>query len=203
PARDRPGRTGVAEGPVVPSKPGNAGGGKGPRFRTQGAKAPTAGRWAMSLTPPPKVRKLQDALHSKAQNAPGYRFYALSDKLYREDILRFAYDRCQANGGAPGVDGPSFEDIEAQGLEAWLGELTEELRKPTYRPQPVRRVNIPKDGQPGKFRPPGIPCIKDRVVQMAAVLVLEPIFETDRQPEQHAYRPEHSALDAVRQVEAL
>jgi RNA-directed DNA polymerase len=157
----------------------------------------------MSLTPPPKVRKLQDALHSKAKNAPGYRFYALYDKLYREDILRFAYDRCKANGGAPGVDGQGFEDIEARGLEPWLGELTEELRKQTYRPQPVRRVNIPKDGQPGKFRPLGIPCIKDRVVQMAAVLVLEPIFETDLQPEQHAYRPEHSALDAVRQVEAL
>jgi RNA-directed DNA polymerase len=157
----------------------------------------------MSLTPPPKVRKLQDALHSKAKNAPGYRFYALYDKLYREDILRFAYDRCKANGGAPGVDGQDFGDIETRGLEAWLGELTEALRKETYRPQPVRRVNIPKEGQPGKFRPLGIPCIKDRVVQMAAVLVLEPIFEADLQPEQHAYRPEQSALDAVRQVEAL
>jgi RNA-directed DNA polymerase len=91
----------------------------------------------MSLTPPPKVRKLQDALHSKAKDAPGYRFYALDDKLYREDILRFAYDRCKANGGAPGVDGQSFEDIEAQGLEAWLGELTEGLRKETYQPQPA------------------------------------------------------------------
>jgi RNA-directed DNA polymerase len=157
----------------------------------------------MSLIPPPKVRKLQDALHSKAKDAPGYRFYALYDKLYREDILRFAYDRCKANGGAPGVDGQDFEDIEAQGLDAWLSALTKELREETYRPQPVRRVNIPKDGQPGKFRPLGIPCIKDRVVQMAAVLVLEPIFEADLQPEQHAYRPEHSALDAVRQVEAL
>jgi group II intron reverse transcriptase/maturase len=157
----------------------------------------------MSLTPPPKVRKLQDALHSKAKDAPGYRYYALYDKLYREDVLRFAYDRCQANGGAPGVDGRSFEDIEAKGLEAWLGELTEGLREQTYRPQPVRRVNIPKDGQPGKVRPLGIPCIKDRVVQMAAVLVLEPIFETDLQPEQHADRPAPSALDAVRQVEAL
>jgi RNA-directed DNA polymerase len=157
----------------------------------------------MSLTPPPKVRKLRDALHSKAKDAPGYRFYALYDKLYREDILRFAYDRCKANGGAPGVDGQSFEDIEAQGLGAWLSTLTEELKKETYRPQPVRRVNIPKDGQPGQFRPPGIPCIKDRVVQMAAVLVREPIFEADLQPEPHADRPEHSALDAVRQVEAL
>ena len=157
----------------------------------------------MSLTPPAKVRKLRDALHSKAKDAPGYRFYALYDKLYRDDVLRFAYDRCKANGGAPGVDGQDFADIEAPGLEAWLSALTEELRKETYRPQPVRRVNIPKDGQPGKSRPLGIPCIKDRVVQMAAVVVLEPIFETDLQPEQHAYRPEHSALDAVRQVEAL
>jgi hypothetical protein len=111
----------------------------------------------MSLTPPPKVRKLQDALHSKAKSAPSYRFYALYDKLYREDILRFAYDRCKANGGAPGVDGQTFAAIEAQGLETWLGELTEQLRKETYRPQPVRRVNIPKEGQPGKFRPLGIP----------------------------------------------
>jgi RNA-directed DNA polymerase len=157
----------------------------------------------MGLIPPLKVKKLQDALHSKAKDAPGYRFYALYDKLYREDILRFAYDRCKANGGAPGVDGQDFAGIETQGLDAWLGALTEELRKETYRPQAVRRVNIPKDGQPGQFRPLGIPCIKDRVVQMAAVLVLEPIFEADLQPEQHAYRPEHSALDAVRQVESL
>ena len=135
----------------------------------------------MSLAPPPKVRKLQDALHSKAKDAPGYRFYALYDELYREDILRFAYDRCQANGGAPGVDGQDFEDIESQGLDAWLGALTTELREATYRPEAVRRVNIPKDGQPGEFRPLGIPCIKDRVVQMAAVLVLEPIFEADLQ----------------------
>jgi hypothetical protein len=97
-----------------------------------------AGRLAMSLAPPPEVRKLQDALHSKAKGAPGYRFYALYDKLYRDDILRFAYERCQANGGAPGVDGQNFAGIEVKGLEAWLGELTEELRKETYRPQPVR-----------------------------------------------------------------
>ena len=121
----------------------------------------------MSLTPPPPVRKLQDALHSKAKDAPGYRFYALYDKLYRADILRFAYDRCKANGGAPGVDGQDFADIEAQGLGAWLGALTEELREETYRPQPVRRVNIPKDGQPGKFRPLGIPAPDARAVTTA------------------------------------
>jgi RNA-directed DNA polymerase len=101
------------------------------------------------------------------------------------------------------VDHQTFEAIEAYGRDQWLDELAEELRNQTYRPQPVRRVNIPKDGQPGKFRPLGIPCIRDRVVQMATVFVLEPIFEADLEPEQHAYRPERSALDAVRQVERL
>ena len=109
--------------------------------------------------------------------------------------------RCRINDGAPGVDGQSFTDIEAYGEDRWLDELTEELKNETYRPRPVRRVFIPKGD--GKLRPLGIPCIKDRVVQMAAVLVLEPIFEADLEPEQHAYRPERSALDAVRQVERL
>jgi RNA-directed DNA polymerase len=157
----------------------------------------------MSLAPPPKVGRLQDALHSKAKDAPDYRFYALYDKIYRRDVLEFAYARCRVNDGAPGVDGQTFEEIEASGLDRWLDELTGALRDQTYRPQPVRRVNIPKDGQPGQFRPLGIPCLRDRVVQMAAVLVLGPIFEADLQPEQHAYRPDHSALDAVRQVETL
>jgi RNA-directed DNA polymerase len=157
----------------------------------------------MSLAPPPKVGKLQAALHSKAKDAPDYRFYALYDKIYRRDVLEFAYARCRVNDGAPGVDGQTFEEIEAYGLDRWLDELTEALRDQTYRPQPVRRVNIPKDGQPGKSRPLGIPCLRDRVVQMAAVLVLGPIFEADLQPEQHAYRPDRSALDAVRQVETL
>jgi RNA-directed DNA polymerase len=155
----------------------------------------------MSLIPPFKVGKLQTALHTKAKNSPGYRFYALYDKLYRKDILEWAFIRCRKNGGAPGVDGQSFADIEAYGQDRWLDELTEELRNETYRPRPVRRVLIPKGD--GKLRPLGIPCIKDRVVQMAAVLVLEPIFEADLEPEQHAYRPERSALDAVRQVDRL
>jgi RNA-directed DNA polymerase len=157
----------------------------------------------MSLAPPPKVGKLQAALHSKAKDAPDYRFYALYDKIYRRDVLDFAYARCRVNDGAPGVDGQTFEEIEAYGLDRWLDELTEALRNQTYRPQPVRRVNIPKDGQPGQFRPLGIPCLRDRVVQMAAVLVLGPIFEADLQPEQHAYRPDRSALDAVKAVETL
>jgi RNA-directed DNA polymerase len=154
---------------------------------------------SVSLLPPQKVEKLQAALHTKAKNSPDYRFYALYDKVYRWDVLAVAYMRCRENGGAPGVDGQTFEDIEAYGPHRWLGELAEELRNETYRPQPVRRVYIPKGD--GKQRPLGIPCIKDRVVQMAAVLVLEPIFEADLEPEQHAYRPARSALDAVRQVE--
>src|SRR6202522_2870488 len=155
----------------------------------------------MSLIPPVKVGKLQTALHTKAKNSPGYRFYALYDKLYRKDILQWAFIRCRKNGGAPGVDGQCFADIEAYGQDQWLDELMEELRNETYRPRPVRRVYI--RNVDGKLRPLGIPCIKDRVVQMAAVLVLEPIFEADLEPEQHAYRPERSALNAVRQVERL
>jgi len=152
----------------------------------------------VSLTPPPKVQKLQTALHAKAKGSPGYRFYRLYDKVSRRDILGFAYLRCRSNDGAPGVDGQTFRDIEAYGRELWLDELTTELRERTYRPDPVRRVFIPKPD--GERRPLGIGSIRDRVVQMAVVLVLEPIFEADLQPEQHAYRPDHSALDAVRQV---
>ena len=155
----------------------------------------------MSLTPPSKVGKLQTALHTKAKNSPEYRFYALYDKIYRRDLLGFAYDRCRANRGAPGVDGQSFADIESYGVERWLDELAEELRNGTYQPQPVRRVYIPKPD--GKQRPLGIPCIKDRVAQMAAVLVLEPIVEADLAPEQYAYRPKRSALEAVSHVERL
>ena len=152
----------------------------------------------MSLSPPPKVRKLREALHAKAKGSPRYRFYALYDKVCREDILDYAYLRCRANRSAAGVDGQTFAHIEAAGRGHWLGELATELKEKTYRPQAVRRVNVPKPN--GKLRPLGIPTIRDRVVQMAAVVVLEPIFEADLQPEQFAYRPERSALDAVRAV---
>jgi retron-type reverse transcriptase len=121
-------------------------------------------------------------LHAKAKRAPTDRFYALYDKVYRADVLWHAYQCCRANDGSPGVDGQTFADIETYGVVRWLGEVAEELRKQTYRPQAVRRVSIPKPD--GQQRPLGIPTIKDRVVQMAALVVLEPIFEADLQPEQ-------------------
>jgi len=155
----------------------------------------------MSLTTPPSVQKLQTALHDKAKGSPKFRFYALYDKVHRQDVLVFAYECCKANGGAAGVDGQTFEDIEGYGVGKWLDELAQGLRSRTYQPQPVRRVWIPKPD--GKQRPLGVPAIKDRVAQTAAVLVLEPIFEADLQPEQYAYRSDRSALDAVRQVDKL
>jgi RNA-directed DNA polymerase len=153
----------------------------------------------MSLTPPDKVGKLQTALHAKAKASPNYRFYLLYDKVYRRDVLAHAYERCRANGGAAGVDGQTFADIAANGEERWLEELAKELQSKMYQASPVKRVWIPKPD--GKQRPLGIPTIRDRVVQMATVLVLEPIFEADLPPEQHAYRSGKSALDAIQKVQ--
>jgi group II intron reverse transcriptase/maturase len=156
---------------------------------------------AVSLPTPPTVQKLQAALHAKAKGELQFRFYALYDKVYRQDVLWLALRRCRNNGGKPGVDDQTFEDIERYGEMKWLGELAEELRTKTYQPQAVRRVYIPKPD--GKQRPLGIPTIKDRVVQTALLIVLEPIFEADLQPEQYAYRAERSALDAVQAVHGL
>src|SRR5256712_7619553 len=155
----------------------------------------------MSLTTPLSVQKLQTALHDKAKGSPNFRFYALYDKVYREDVMAFAYECCKANRGAAGVDGQTFEDIEEYGVKKWLDELTQELKSRTYSPSPVRRVWIPKPD--GKQRPLGIPTIRDRVVQTAVLLVIEPIFETDLPPEQYAYRANRSALDAVQEVHRL
>jgi RNA-directed DNA polymerase len=155
----------------------------------------------MSLIPPQKLQELQAALHAKAKASPDQRFHALYDKVYRKDVLGYAYDCCKANGGAEGVDGQSFADIKEYGLSRWLSELAEELKVRTYRPSPVRRVWIPKPD--GKKRPLGIPTIKDRVAQTAAMLVLQPIFEADLQSEQYAYCAQRSALDAVSHVREL
>ena len=193
-----PGR--VTDGAVVPTTPGNAGRGKGPWLKAV-QEAVRDQEIGVSLSTPSSVQKLQAALHGKAKQAPDHRFHRLYDKVYRADVLEHAYHRCKANGGAAGVDDQSFHDIEAYGLSQWLGELAEELRNKTYRPQAVRRVYIPKPD--GKQRPLGIPTVKDRVAQMAAVLVLEPIFEADLQPEQYAYRPGRSAHDAIRRVDEL
>src|SRR5258707_11699259 len=152
----------------------------------------------MSLATPEKIRTLQRKLYRKAKAEPAFRFYVLYDKVCREDILRHAYGLARANAGAPGVDGVSFAQIEASGLETWLAGLREDLVSKTYRPDPVRRVLIPKPG--GGERPLGIPTIRDRVVQTAAKLVLEPIFEVDFEDSAYGYRPVRGAVDAVREV---
>lgn len=154
-----------------------------------------------NLTTPISVQKLQKALQAKAKESPEFRFYALYDKMYRADVLQYAYASCKANKGAAGVDAERFEDIEAYGEERWLGELAQELREKRYEAQAVRRVYIPKPN--GKERPLGIPTIRDRVVQTAAMLILGSIFEVDLLAEQYAYRVDRSALDAVREVHRL
>jgi RNA-directed DNA polymerase len=154
-----------------------------------------------NLSTPKSVQKLQMALHAKAKAEAGYRFYALYDKISREDMLAHAYAQCRSNKGAPGGDGQTFADIEAYGVERWLGELALALRQETYQPEPIRRVFIPKAN--GKLRPLGISTVRDRVCMTAAMLVLDPIFEADLPPEQYAYRPGHNAQQAVVEVGAL
>src|SRR4029450_13250055 len=157
----------------------------------------------MSLRTPVKLPGLRAALYHKAKCEPNYRFYALYDKVWRMDILAHAYALNRQNDGAPGVDGQTFADIEVYGVERWLAELQEELRTERYHPLPVRRVLIPKPSGVGE-RPLGIPPIRDRVAQMAAKLVLEPIFEAEFDDAAYGYRPQRSAEQAVRKVhEAL
>ena len=155
----------------------------------------------MSLATPTTIRTLQRKLYRKAKAEPAFRFYLLYDKIHREDILRHAYALARANAGAPGRDGMTFAQIEASGLERWLAGLREELVSKTYRPDPVRRVSIPKPD--GGERPLGIPTIRDRVVQTAAKLVLEPIFEADFEDNAYGYRPVRGAVDAVKEVHRL
>ena len=155
----------------------------------------------MSLETPEKIRTLQRKLYCKAKAEPSFRFYLLYDKICREDILQHAYALARANAGAPGVDGESFADIEAAGVEKWLVGLREELISKTYRPAPVRRVMLPKPG--GGERPLGIPTIRCRVVQTVAKLVLEPIFEADLENSAYGYCPRRDATGAVKGVHRL
>src|SRR5437764_5876802 len=155
----------------------------------------------MSLTTPDRIRNLQRKLYCKAKAEPTFRFYLLYDKICREDILVHAYRLARVNAGAPGVDGMTFAQIEEQGLEAWLAGLREELVSKTYRPDPVRRVMIPKPG--GGERPLGIPTIRDRVVQTASKIVLEPVFEAGFEDSAYGYRPRRSAIDAVKEAHRL
>ena len=180
-------------------KPSNVGRGKGPQFKANATSGDGPGDWTLILEPPMSVQKLQTALHAKAKAEPGYRFYALYDKISRDDVLVHAYAQCRSNKGAPGVDGQEFADVEAYGVERWLGELALALREETYRPDPIRRVFIPKAN--GKLRPLGISTLRDRVCMSAALLMLDPIFEADLPPEQYAYRPGRSAQQAVVEVE--
>ena len=155
----------------------------------------------MSLQTPEKIRTLQRKLYCKAKAEPDFRFYILYDKICREDVLQHAYRLARRNGGAPGTDGVTFAQIEAAGVEAWLASLREELVSKTYRARPARRVMIPKPG--GGERPLGIPCIRDRVLQTAAKLILEPIFEADFEDSAYGYRPARGAAGAIKEVHRL
>jgi len=155
----------------------------------------------MGLRTPEKIRNLQRKLYLKAKSEPAFRFYILYDKIYREDILKHAYRMVKANGGSAGVDGVTYEMVESEGLEEWLTGIKEHLHSKTYKPQPVKRVMIPKPG--GGKRPLGIPTLRDRVVQTALKLVIEPIFEADLEPNAYGYRPKRSALDAVVEIHKL
>jgi RNA-directed DNA polymerase len=169
---------------------------------SSGSAQDRARDWRLgNLATPENIQKLQTALHAKAKGEPGFRFYSLYDKVYLRDVLEYAYACSRANQGAAGVDGERFEDIEVYGVERWLGELADTLRKKTYRPQALRRVYVPKPN--GKLRPLSIPTIRDRTAMMAATLILSPIFEADLPPEQHGYRPERGALSAVKETHEL
>jgi RNA-directed DNA polymerase len=151
-----------------------------------------------------KVRALQHVLYRSAKQQPHRRFHALFDKVARGDILERAWDEVRANRGAPGVDGITIQAVEASGVAAFLDDLAAALRSGIYRPAPLRRVHIPKPGQPGTTRPLGIPCVRDRVVMTAVKLVVEPVFEADFLPSSYGFRPKrsaHQALEAIR-VEA-
>ena len=155
----------------------------------------------MNLETPEPIRSLQKKLYLKAKAEPDFRFYLLYDKVWRKDILEHAYMVARANAGAAGVDGVTFAAIDVAGRKEWLSGIGKELRDRSYRPDAVRRVMIPKPN--GGERPLGIPTIRDRVVQTAAKLVIEPIIEADLEPNDYGYRPKRSARDAVKAIQGL
>lgn len=150
------------------------------------------------MTSEERVRLLQLKLYLKAKQEVNYKFYVLYDKIFQKHILTEAYKRSRSKGGSPGIDKQSFAKIELYGREKFLQELSEEIRKKTYKPEAVKRVWIPKEN--GGLRPLGIPTIKDRVVQQACKLIIEPIFEASFDDSSHGFRPKHSAKDAIIEI---
>ncbi|TVS20193.1 MAG: hypothetical protein EA424_05255 [Planctomycetaceae bacterium] len=155
----------------------------------------------MSLRPSSRVQKLQESQHVRAMDSPNHRFYALYEQVCQRDVLETAWHQCRTNGGGPGVDGQTFADIEKSGVNNWLDELEEELAALHYQAAAVRRVDTPRPG--GKMRRMHLPTIRDRVVQMAVLLIIEPIFEADLPPEKYAYETEKGSLAAIRHVQRL
>jgi hypothetical protein len=195
-----------SEGVVVPLEGAgqhNPAQGKDPCFidatRVQGGigECPVRARSTAKADGLDASRALQRVLYRSAKQQPQRRFHALFDKVARSDILERAWDEVRANRGAPGADGVTIEHVEASGVAAFLDDLAAALKAGTYRPAPLRRVHIPKPGQPGRTRPLGIPCVRDRVVMAAAKLVLEPIFEADFLPASYGFRPRRSAHQAL------
>ena len=170
------------------SQQSGEGTGQGKLFSMSRRKLPVAER----------VRLLQEKLYCKSKQERGYKFYVLYDKMYIPYMLQTAYDNVKANGGSPGIDGKNFGDIEDYGVEKFLHEMGEDLRKQTYRPEAVKRVWIPKAN--GSQRPLGIPTIRDRVAQAVCKMIIEPIFEADFEDSSYGFRPDRSAKDAVEAI---
>ena len=151
-----------------------------------------------SMTAAERVGILQEKLYCKAKQERGYKFYVLYDKMFIPYMLQEAYRRAKANGGSAGIDGQNFSDVEKYGVEKFLDELGEDLRKRTYKPQAVKRVWIEKAN--GGKRPLGIPTIRDRVAQTVCKMILEPIFEADFEDSSYGFRPKRSSKDAMRAI---